>query len=507
MGTYSSQIQGINLPAIYAAAQQYRANEQQMQQQAAERDRQDKLRTLYAGAMGGDQRAIQGLQRADPQGYLALQKTQLEQKGLQQDQLAKQAEQQRKQQDQAIENMTTIGNAMRFVASAPEDKKPTVYQGARNQLTQLGVIKPEDMAEQYDPAAVGSLLAQSEAMHRSIAAKNDTGDWQNYMHVRQQREAGGLPVISFEDYQRNQKRAGAMNIYNDMGNQNLTKEGQHKTEENIRESAGMLGTIHSLQQIFAPELLTVEGRAEIETLRRLASSSTLQKMRPLTAENKALLQKAAQFDQYIDDLGSMARKERLGTGQSATELKNSAMMIVNRSIDPESFPAVLQNVADRYEFMVAVDQQLRDDGVPKDSERYNQLMDNAVRQRDAARARQDQQQPQQQGQPRAGRQQSSANLPIGRPAKEHPNAQDIADYQARNPGQPVPGQEPADQVQQDSQGIRIPNPQGLKNNPTDLIAKGTQRAAALDAMKKPDGSKMYSDAQIHAILRNEGLAK
>lgn len=502
MGTFSSQIRGIDLPAIYAAAQQYRVNEQQMRSQNEERQRQLDLRKLYAENAKNGGTNNNALMAMDPQGYMQFREGQQkiaagdQQRTINNQQLANNAAvAQQRRQDQAIQNSVAVGNAFRFVEKSPD--KPGTYRSVVPQLRAMGVLS-EDAPDEYSAPYVGAMIEQSNAAHQVHEARSEkTPIQKDFDQVSAERAAHNMVPISFEDYQRQMAKAGATSIVNDMGNGNLTPAGRTKTEEDMRTAAGMLNSIHTLQSINPEPMLTMEGRARIEALRKLAKSSTAQKVVRLNDEDKQLLAQAGQFDNVIDMLGTAARKDALGTGQSATELKNSIMMVVSREQDPITFPSVLQSVADKTEFMLSVDRQLQSDGVPRDSERYNAMMDQAVKARDAARARQ-------QSQPGAPQMQGAGGTPQ---QQQEGTASVPPDIQAGT--QQPPALQPAQATASRPSGldnIKTPSTEGIANDPTVAIVRATNFAAAMMAAQNPDGSRKFSDAQIHDALVEKGYA-
>lgn len=343
MGTFSSQIRGIDLPGIYAAAQQYRANEMQMQQQAKERDRQDRLRTLYAGAMGGDQRAIQGLQQNDPRGYLALQKTQLEQKGMQQEQIARQADQQRKEQDQAAENLTVLGDILRHV------KTPQEYAAARAQALEMRITTPQQMPEQFNQQWNNAIMSRSEVLRQAKQARSeDTTDKRNYEYMM------SLPAEQRPEFARLLSSKGIqINTGDNMAPTTVT---QNKLQGDVEKGSETLAQLNDIKQRFDPQKYMAWGSGFKTGVANLASRMGADSMLPAGIKD---------FADERDKMRLLVKRIKLpfgveitGSAGSEKQFDEIASAVIDTDLAPREFAAKLQELIDFTERTLALKRQI-----------------------------------------------------------------------------------------------------------------------------------------------------
>ncbi len=360
MGTYSSQIQGIDLPSIYMAAQQYRANELQMQRQAKEQQRQDQLRQLYAGAMqqNPDPRAVQGLQRLDPQGYMQFQKQQ-------QEMAAARADMQRKQQDQAAENTLVIGDALRGM------KDPSNYAGLRAQLIQSGVATPQQMPEQMNPQWNAALIQRSDLIHQMKAKRSeDTSDKKNFEYMM------SLPPDQRQEFARILSSKG-INI-NTGDNMAATPQNQNKLQGDIEKGSETLAQLNDIKTRFDPEKYMAWGAGFKTKAANLASYMGADKMLPAGVKD---------FADERDKMRLLVKRIKLpfgveitGSAGSEKQFEEIASAVIDTDLAPREFAAKLQELIDFTERTLALKRQILRSGFDLSKEQVGKMIDLGMQQ-------------------------------------------------------------------------------------------------------------------------------
>lgn len=330
MGTYSNQIQGLDIPSIYLAAQTYRQRQTEMDRAQQERQRQDQIRNLYAGAMQGDAQAAQQVQALDPVGYVQLEKQQQANAAT--------------QQDQAIQNITTTGNMLRAVKASPNPAQ--TFQVVRNQAIQMGLGNEQTIPTAYDPQWVDAILAQADAMSRSRTNANDTPDIRNFLFSESH--------PNFVEYQLAQRRAGApMNPYA----MDLTKAQQSAHQEGVFNAQQLLNKLDYLDTFDATKLLTI-GRKVTDYGKGLVAHTG---MAPEAWEQDIAYRES--FEETVNDIFNIYRKEITGAGAAVAELRDLRRAIMNTSMSPPQFEAAKQRLRQFTEQTLALRKQLLDEGM------------------------------------------------------------------------------------------------------------------------------------------------
>lgn len=373
MGTYSNQIHGIDIPSIYLAAQQYRANEDSMRQREAdrqrqeqERQRQEQLRSLYAGAISGNQQAIAGLQQQDPQGFMELEKQQ-------QASQAAQAEQARRQQDQAIQNATTTGNMLRAVKASKVPEQ--TYQAVRQQAIQMGLGTEDALPLQYDPQWVDTMLAQSEAIHRSRAEGIGTVDWQNYQHTKID--------PGFKEHLEQNRRAGAPNIQLTMpGNAPVSQKTRGEQEGELLDAENDLVMLDEIKTLATDnygntdfgQFLGWWPKGKKATLSLIEEVSGF-----VPASQRDWYGRASAFRTRIDEYKAGRYNKLLGSAQSAAEVRNLANAVLSADMGTTQFNEAYRRLQSTLQRKIRVAQQVLGEGLDLGTLAYRKRFDEIER--------------------------------------------------------------------------------------------------------------------------------
>jgi len=326
MGTYSGQIRGLDLPSIYMAAQRTKQldqeaiyKEQEFQRQQAELQRQKQLREMYGRYLRtGDEESVRNLQRMDPQGFLAVQKQQLEQQGLQQ-------QQQARTQDQAAERLATIGNTLRSLDKIPDDYKGNSYVSMRNYLIQSGITDPSSIPEQYDPQWVASALQQADAIHQLRQNRaEDTPQQRNFNYLM------SLPPDKREQFMSILK-SGGINI--NTGDMALSTPNITKAQEEI---TNIDDTIRMLDQLgsYDPKVYNT-GWGQART--KLAEFADKWANPLLPSSEKQRLSNAKTSEIITETIGLQIQKATTGLSGAGKELDRIMRTSINSEQGPTAF--------------------------------------------------------------------------------------------------------------------------------------------------------------------------
>ena len=347
------QVQGVDLPSIFLAAQQARANEQAMrlnQIKLAEAQRQEDVQRWLPQAradfFGGDPT---DLQRLAPEEALKFQSAQAERQALAAKAQASAAETQAKQQGAAEARRLRTSRTMLQAIDAYQ-KNPSAYGAIREQMRGLwsqGLIDQVQLPDQPPPPGSPELQQMRAVLASQVSAEKPTTKMQEALFAARGDERLATELLKKWNESSGQKIN--VNVGAD-GNIGLTQGVQAAQQTQVLGADAVLAQLDNLDQL-ASEAGGVENILTGSTQLRNKAAGIVDKFAPaLTSKaTEAELARAQAFDAANQSMVNEYVKMLTGSGVTGSDLERSLAAIPNKGDSPAQYRAKMKSLRQRLE--------------------------------------------------------------------------------------------------------------------------------------------------------------